>query len=264
MLRSRLSRLAPAVAVAVLVSACAGADGTERGAIRENVIEPGITAIAQASEFACNSDAATLRTALEAYELLVGAPAPDESVLVGEFLREESDLWDVVDGQLVPADPGCGSVPTDAPDAAEIVTSTEPPQSADEMFSGFTTDQIAAVGGEACARQLAAIFSGADRYAVRGRLQPGRPATTGRRGVPRRVARTLGDHGRPADTGRRLGLPQSQLTTHRSSAGHDRPTGIRGPSWRPSDARPNRKRPTCPPPPAPLHGSLRSPPSQSG
>ena len=86
-------------------------------------------------------------------------------MLVGEFLREESDLWDVVDGQLVPVDPGCGSVPTDAPDAAEIVTSTEPPQSADEMFSGFTTDQIAAVGGEACARQLAAIFSGADRYA---------------------------------------------------------------------------------------------------
>jgi hypothetical protein len=165
MLRSRLSRLVPAAAVAVLVSACAGADGTERGAIRENVIEPGITAIAQASEFACNSDAATLRTALETYELLVGAPAPDESVLVGEFLREESDLWDVVDGQLVPADPGCGSVPTDAPDAAEIVTSTEPPQSADEMFSGFTTDQIAAAGGEACARQLAAIFSGVDRYA---------------------------------------------------------------------------------------------------
>lgn len=165
MLQSRLRRSSLGLAGLVLVAGCGGVDGTERGAIRENVIEPGITAMSQASELACNSDAATLRTALEAYELLVGAPAPDESVLVGEFIREESNLWDVVDGQLVPVDPGCGSVPIDAPDAAEIVTSTEPPPSADEIFAGFTAEQIASVGGDACARQLAAIFSGADRYA---------------------------------------------------------------------------------------------------
>lgn len=166
MLQGRLTRVAIATASAVLIAGCAGVDGSDRGVIRENVIEPGITAIAQASQLACSSDAATLRTALETYELLVGTPAPDESALVGEFLRQESDLWDVDDGQLVPVDPGCGSVPTEAPETVDIVTSTEPSQSAEEIFSSFTTEQIVAVGGEACARQLAAIFSGADRYAV--------------------------------------------------------------------------------------------------
>lgn len=166
MLQGRLRLASLTLAAFVVAAGCAGADGTERGAIREAVIEPGITAIAQASELACNSDAATLRTALETYELLAGLPAPDESVLVGEFLREESDLWDIVDGQLVPVDPGCSSVATEAPDAVEIVTSTLPPQSADEIFAGFTDDQIAAIGGDACARELAAIFSGADRYVL--------------------------------------------------------------------------------------------------
>ncbi len=165
MLQGRLTRLASAAAALTVLAGCAGVDGTDRGAIRENVIEPGITAMNQASELACGSDAATLRTAMETYELLVGSPAPDESVLVGEFIRAESDLWDIVDGQLVPVDPGCGDVATEAPQASEIVTSTEPPQTADEIFAGFSPDQIAAVGGDACASELAAIFSGADRYA---------------------------------------------------------------------------------------------------
>ena len=121
----------------VAVAGCAGIDGTDRGAIRENVIEPGITAINQASELACSNSAAVLRTAMDAYEMLEGSPAPDEATLVSsEYLREESDLWDIVDGQLVPVDPGCGSVPTEAADAIDIVTSTEPPPSADEVFAG--------------------------------------------------------------------------------------------------------------------------------
>jgi hypothetical protein len=161
MLRSRLIPLGPALAALVLTAGC-----SEGGALEENVVRPGITAMQQASELTCSNDAAALRTAMEAYELLERAPAPDEDALIdGQYLRDGSALWDIVDGQLVPVDPGCGSVPTDAPDAAEIVTSTESPQGADEVFSGFTTDQIAAVGGETCARQLAAIFSGAERYA---------------------------------------------------------------------------------------------------
>ena len=149
----------------VAVAGCAGIDGTDRGAIRENVIEPGITAINQASELACSNSAAVLRTAMDAYEMLEGSPAPDEATLVSsEYLREESDLWDIVDGQLVPVDPGCGSVPTETADAIDIVTSTEPPPSADEVFAGFTPDQITAVGGTECAHQLADVFAGADRY----------------------------------------------------------------------------------------------------
>jgi hypothetical protein len=166
MLQSRLIPVTVVTAVAVLIAGCANADGTDRGAIRENVIEPGITAIQQATELACSQDAANLRNAMETYELLEGAPAPDEAALVGDYLRTESELWDVVDGQLVAVDSGCESVATQAPDAVEITTSAEPPQSADELFAGFTAEQIAAVGGEQCARELAAIISGAETYAV--------------------------------------------------------------------------------------------------
>ena len=35
------------VLVSVTLTACAGVDGSERGAIRENVVEPGITAITE-------------------------------------------------------------------------------------------------------------------------------------------------------------------------------------------------------------------------
>jgi hypothetical protein len=170
MLQGRLTRLTLAVASLATAAGCAGADGTDRGAIREAVIEPGITAIGQATQLACGSDAATLRTAMEAYELLEQTPTPDEATLVEQqFVREESDLWDIVDGRLVPTDPGCGTVAPDAPDApdaVDIVTSTEPPQTADEVYAGFSGEQITAVGGPACATELAAIFSGAERYVV--------------------------------------------------------------------------------------------------
>ncbi len=165
MLQGRLTRLTLTVASLATAAGCAGADGTDRGAIRENVIEPGITAIGQATQLACSGDAATLRTAMDAYELLEQAAPADEATLVEEqFLRDESNLWDIVDGQLVPTDPGCGTLAPDAPDAADIVTSTEPPQTADEVYAGFTLDQITAVGGKACALELAAIFSAAERH----------------------------------------------------------------------------------------------------
>ena len=106
MLPGGLSSVAALTAVSVLLSACA--DGTERGAIRENVIEPGITAIAQASALACSTDADVLRTALQTYEMFEGQPAPGEEALVeADVLLSPSPVWDVVDGDLVAQDPGC-------------------------------------------------------------------------------------------------------------------------------------------------------------
>ena len=109
----------PAVVVALLMTVaagCAQVDGTDRGAIRENVIEPGITAIDESRAFACDSDASTLRTALEFYELAAGVPAPDEAALVdGGYIRSGSELWDVVDGRLVARHPDCGDVTTTLP-----------------------------------------------------------------------------------------------------------------------------------------------------
>ena len=162
MLQGRLTRVACAFAALALIAGC-----SEGGPLEENVVRPGITAIQQASELACNSDASSLRTAMEAYELLEGVPAADEGALVAaEYLRHESDLWDIADGRLVPVDPGCGGVPTDPPETVEIVTSPEQPKSAEELFADFSAAQVAAVGGVACARELAAIFSGAERFVV--------------------------------------------------------------------------------------------------
>ena len=91
-----------ALAAAALLTACSGADGTDGGAIRENVIEPGITAIDESSGLACGSEASSFRTALEAYELVEGEPAADEQALIDAgLLRAESELWDVIDGRLV-------------------------------------------------------------------------------------------------------------------------------------------------------------------
>jgi hypothetical protein len=154
-------------ATALVATACAGADGTERGAIRENVIEPGITAIDESQVAACGAEASSFRTALEAYDLLEGEPAPDEAAMIAAgLLRNESELWDVVDGRLVPQDPACGNVLTTVP-TEEIVTEPNASGAAavDEIMAAFTADDIAGYGGPECARQLAAVFAGADEYA---------------------------------------------------------------------------------------------------
>ena len=159
-----------ALAVVATLAACGGEDGTG-GAIEENVVRPGITAMEQASGLACNSDAEALRVAIESYTVLEGEPPPDEAALVaGKFLRAESELHDVVDGQVVPLDPGCGgtgSVPPTAPpvtELGEIVTSTEPPLTPDQMMAELTPEEISQVGGEACARELATIFTAGENY----------------------------------------------------------------------------------------------------
>lgn len=177
MLQGRLIRPAVVGAALALLTACAGADGSDRGVIRENVIEPGITAIDNSKALACDADLNAVRTALETYELLKGEPAPDEAALVDAgFLREPSELYDVVDGAPVPVDPACGDLPASVPaTTVEIVTSTEPEgaASADELYSGYTPDQIAAVGGPECARELAVIFAGVDRFITEQGTEPG-------------------------------------------------------------------------------------------
>jgi hypothetical protein len=107
MLQSKLTRFIAGVAGVVFLAGCTG-DG---GAIRDNVIEPGITAMNESKVLACNGDAETLRTAMEAYEILNSSPAPDEATLVAsEFLREESELWNIVNSELVPQHPDCSPV----------------------------------------------------------------------------------------------------------------------------------------------------------
>jgi hypothetical protein len=161
---------ASVVAVAATLAACGGDDGTG-GAIEENVVRPGITAMENASALACDSDAQALRVAIESYTMLEGEPPPDEVALVAaSYLRSESELHDVVEGQVVPVDPGCGgtgSVPPTAPpvtDVGQIVTSTDPPLTPDQMMAELTPEEIGQVGGEACARELVTIFTAGQNY----------------------------------------------------------------------------------------------------
>lgn len=180
MLQRRLSlgRLSlPALALAfAFATGCAGVDGTERGAIRENVIEPGITAIGEARESACGLNALNLNTALESYLLLEGEPAPDEAALVAEgYLRQETDDWDVVDGVLVPENPACGAVPERVDDTVEIVTESEGAPvtaSADDIYAELSPEDVASMGGPECARQFAVVADGVARYVAETGIDP--------------------------------------------------------------------------------------------
>ncbi len=167
-------RLTIAVGAVVLLTACAGIDGTERGAIRENVVEPGITAIDRSRELACSNAASSLRTAMESYELLEGEPAADEAAMVAAgLLRGEIDLWNVVDGQLVAEDPVCGDVQATVP-ATEIVTeeSSAGALTVDGVLATFSDEDVVAFGGPDCARQLAVVFAGASQFAEREGVEP--------------------------------------------------------------------------------------------
>ncbi len=172
MLQRRLNLLA--LGLAATLSACAGVDGTERGAIRENVIEPGITAMDQSRELACGFDARTIQTAIDAYEALEGEAAQDEATLIDSgFLREESEAWDVADGVLVPQAETCAPVSSGAPaSTVEIVTETETLTAA-EVLATFSTDDVASFGGEDCAKQLAVVFAGVSLYVTETGTEPG-------------------------------------------------------------------------------------------
>ncbi len=67
-------------------------------------VSAGIEQIEVASGAACDAERRTLETAVEAFELLEGAPPADEAAMVPDWLREPSELFDVIDGEIVPGD----------------------------------------------------------------------------------------------------------------------------------------------------------------
>jgi hypothetical protein len=167
-LHGRLTLLT-AAAVAIALPAC-----SEGGAIEENVVRPGITAITEdAPTAACTANASVLQNAIDAYTMLEGGPPPDEQALVDAgYLRETTSDWNVVDGELAAENPACGPVPDEAPIATlDIVTATEP-LGADELYATFDQNQIESVGGEACARELAAIIAAAETFLAERAAEP--------------------------------------------------------------------------------------------
>lgn len=168
MLHRRLTFLGATAAV-LTVSAC-----SEGGAIEKGVVRPGITAITEDAPAAtCTANASALRNAIESYTLLEGDPPPDEQALVDAgYLRATTTDWDVVDGELVAENPRCGAVPEDAPVATlDIVTGTEP-LDADELYATFDQAAIDSIGGEACARELAAIIAAAETFLAERSAEP--------------------------------------------------------------------------------------------
>ena len=172
-------RVLAAGALALVVSACADDEG---GAIEDNVVRPAVTALDAAPAAACGQDIAALTAALDSYATLEGAPAPNESALVATgYLREESELLDVIDGQIVAEDPACDDVvpkitPTSTPMTApativgDIVTSTEPapaPMTTDEVLATMTEADVTAYGGVECATEIAAISAAGQAFIVR-------------------------------------------------------------------------------------------------
>jgi hypothetical protein len=163
-----LQRRLTGVLLATLVALTACGDDT----LEDNLVRPGITAMDDARTEACGLNASMLRTAIDAYTMLEGAPPPDETALVPDFLREETTDWDVVDGQLVAENPACGEAPEVTP-IDDIVTSTLPSLTADEVLASFSPEQIEQIGGQACAAELAAIFAAGERFVAE---QDGEPA----------------------------------------------------------------------------------------
>lgn len=196
MLHRRLTFLT-AAAVALALSAC-----SEGGAIEENVVRPGITAITEdAPAAACTINASTLRVAIDAYTALEGDPPPDEQALVDAgFLRETTTDWDVVDGELAAENPACGDV--EQPVATvDIVTEAEP-LDAHELYATFTPDQIDSMGGDACARELAAIIAAAETFLVERSAEPAdieELVETGYLAAPPGLWRFVDQELRPAD-----------------------------------------------------------------
>lgn len=157
MLPGRLTPVAVAVAAVVTVSAACGSDD---GAIRDAVVEPGVTAAQDAGGMACDAEARLLRTAVEAYELLEGHPAVSEGALVGAgLLREPSEMWDVVDGRIVAQSATCGEIDAgaDTGSAPAPVTAGDGLQlpTVEAMLAELSEAQIAEVGGYDCAYEVA-------------------------------------------------------------------------------------------------------------
>lgn len=158
MLPRRLIVLLAACGVVVLAS-CGGGDEIENAVVR-----PGITAIEDARSETCAANASILRQAIDTYTILEGEPPVDEAALVPDFIREETTDWDIVDGEVVAENPACGEVPAVTP-IDDIVTSSAPLPTADEILAGWTDEQIDGIGGTDCATELSAILAAAPRFA---------------------------------------------------------------------------------------------------
>jgi hypothetical protein len=177
-LQSRL--IALAAALVAVATGCGGSDG----AIADNVVEPGITAIDQAQVLTCDTNLQALRTAIEAYTMLEGgSPANQGSLVDAGYLRGPLAGWDVVEGQILATDPQCGevgvvatntAVPATAPATTigQIVTGTEPPLSVDDFVALFTPEEIAAMGGQACVDELAMIAVAGQQHSLATGAEP--------------------------------------------------------------------------------------------
>ncbi|MGH2478009.1 MAG: hypothetical protein ACRDIL_22410 [Candidatus Limnocylindrales bacterium] len=99
----------------------------------EVVVEPGVTAIGESNALACSTDLRTLQMAIENYTLLEGDPPTAEADLVPDWLRSESQLYDIAAGAIVPASG------TDCPPAE----GTGDPAIAPECAARYKTLQVA-------------------------------------------------------------------------------------------------------------------------
>lgn len=158
MLQGRLTGL---VAITLLLAACSG-DGDED----ELTLTPAVEAadLDDPGDIACAAAAANLRAAVQGHEIeLDRLPADEDELIEAGFLRGPNELWDVVDGELVPVDPACEDVPTDV-NAIDIMTDPQRPMTADEFYRLLTADAIAEFGGEECAQELAEIYAAGERH----------------------------------------------------------------------------------------------------
>lgn len=170
MLPGRLTRVAVAVAAALTVSAACGSG--DDGAIGDAVVKPGVTAVEQAGGLACAADAEALRTAAQAYEMLEGRPAVSEGALVAAgLLREPSEMWDVVDGQLVAESSACGDVGTGAAPTPTTVAAPELP-TVEAMLGELSEAEIAEVGGYDCAYEVAEVSLAVGQWQIERGVPP--------------------------------------------------------------------------------------------
>lgn len=166
MLPGRLIRTGLVTAALLVPLACGGSDSGGGGAIEDNLIRPGVTAINEARTLTCGTNERLLLDAIDLYEVVNGdAPADEAALIEAGFLREATTDFDIVDGQLVPENPDCGDVSATPPaTAVDIVTDVGSIPTVDELFDLYDAEFISQVGGPDCARQLAVIAVAGLRY----------------------------------------------------------------------------------------------------